>query len=77
MRCIEANTVLYCRYSIARSLHEAPGLADAVAAALKLPGPAGRISEAVWDALWPQEKQRQVPLNCMLLHSQQQLVRAQ
>ena len=48
-------------YSIARSLREAPGLANAVAAILQRQQPVGVTAHDVWRALWPAEKQRQVP----------------
>ena len=47
-------------YSIARSLREAPGMADAVAAILQRQQPVGQTAHDVWRALWPAEKQRQV-----------------
>ncbi|KAK9814677.1 hypothetical protein WJX72_009604 [[Myrmecia] bisecta] len=46
-------------YSIARSLREAPGLAQEVAAVLSTQQKVGAISLHVWEALWPQEKRRQ------------------
>ena len=48
-------------YSIVRSLREAPGLAKAIAGVLQWEGlGVEETGHAVWDALWPQEKQRQV-----------------
>lgn len=49
-------------YSIVRSLREAPGLADAMARILQADAPVAETSAAVWDALWPQEKRRQVSI---------------
>lgn len=48
-------------YSIVRSLREAPELARAMAEILKKDLPVAETSTQVWDALWPQEKRRQVP----------------
>ena len=47
-------------YSIVRSLREAPELAKAMAEILKKDLPVPDTSARVWDALWPQEKRRQV-----------------
>ncbi len=47
-------------FSIARSLRDAPGMADAVAAALKANLTVAEASARVWDALWPEERRRQV-----------------
>ena len=47
-------------YSIARSLREAPALADDIAAVLTKQLPVHATAAAVWDALWPHEKRRQV-----------------
>lgn len=47
-------------YSIVRSLREAPELGRAMAAILKEDLPVPETSARVWDALWPQEKRRQV-----------------
>lgn len=56
-------------YSIVRSLREAPGLAKAIAGVLKTEGESRDVQatgHAVWDALWPLEKQRQVGcLSCV------------
>jgi lycopene epsilon-cyclase len=49
-------------FSVSRSLREAPGVADAVALALKEESGAGavlRASRRVWRALWPAERRRQ------------------
>ena len=43
-----------------RSLREAPGLAAAIRDVLARRLPVGETAEAVWDALWPAEKRRQV-----------------
>lgn len=50
-------------YSIARSLREAPGLAEAIAVILQGRQPVGSTARDVWAALWPAEKQRQVRLS--------------
>ena len=47
-------------YSIARSLREAPTFAQEVATLLQQQQAVGATAESVWDALWPQEKRRQV-----------------
>ena len=47
-------------YSIVRSLREAPELAKAMAEILKKDLAVPETSARVWDALWPQEKRRQV-----------------
>ena len=47
-------------YSIARSLREAPAFAQEVANLLRKQQAVGDTAESVWDALWPQEKRRQV-----------------
>lgn len=47
-------------YSIARSLREAPAFAEEVASLLRKQQAVGDTAESVWDALWPQEKRRQV-----------------
>ena len=47
-------------YSIARSLREAPAFAEEVANLLRKQQAVGDTAESVWDALWPQEKRRQV-----------------
>lgn len=47
-------------YSIARSLREAPALAEAIARILEGRQPVGATAHDVWQALWPAEKQRQV-----------------
>ena len=47
-------------YSIVRSLREAPELAKAMAEILKKDLTVAETSARVWDALWPQEKRRQV-----------------
>ena len=47
-------------YSIVRSLREAPELGRAMASILKQDLPVPVTSARVWDALWPQEKRRQV-----------------
>lgn len=47
-------------YSIARSLREAPAFAQEVASLLRKQQAVGDTAESVWDALWPQEKRRQV-----------------
>lgn len=47
-------------YSIARSLREAPAFAQEVANLLSKQQAVGDTAESVWDALWPQEKRRQV-----------------
>ena len=44
-----------------RSLREAPELARAMAGILKKDLPVAETSTQVWEALWPQEKRRQVP----------------
>lgn len=47
-------------YSIARSMREAPSLAEGMANALAIEtATVGELSEAVWDTLWPLERQRQ------------------
>ncbi len=59
-------------YSIARSLREAPAFAEEVANLLRKQQAVGDTAESVWDALWPQEKRRQVlvfawkRLHCLL-----------
>lgn len=60
-------------YSIARSLREAPALARQMAAVLRRRLPVRETAAAVWAALWPPEKQRQVgdwwpPLRGELCH---------
>lgn len=53
-------------YSIARSLREAPAFAQEVASLLRKQQAVGDTAESVWDALWPQEKRRQVlASNCI------------
>ena len=47
-------------FSVSRSLREAPVMAEAAAAALAAGGGAKEVAGAVWKALWPQEKRRQV-----------------
>ena len=48
-------------YSIARSLREAPAFAGDVARLLqRKSNNVDRRAESVWQALWPQEKRRQV-----------------
>ena len=47
-------------YSIVRSLREAPELARAMAEILRKDLPVAETSSQVWDALWPQEKRKQV-----------------
>ncbi len=48
-------------YSIARSLREAPAFARDVARLLQRKSDdVDRRAESVWQALWPQEKRRQV-----------------
>ena len=47
-------------YSIARSLRKAPAFAQEVATLLRKQQAVGDTAESVWDALWPQEKRRQV-----------------
>jgi lycopene epsilon-cyclase len=47
-------------FSVSRSLREAPVLADAAAGALEAGGGPKEVAGAVWGALWPQEKRRQV-----------------
>ena len=47
---------------IVRSLREAPELARAMASILKKDLPVAETSTQVWEALWPQEKRRQVSL---------------
>lgn len=47
-------------YSIVRSLREAPHLAVAMAEILKEDLPVAELSTRVWNALWPEEKRRQV-----------------
>lgn len=42
------------------SLREAPGLAAAMRDVLARRLPVGETAEAVWAALWPAEKRRQV-----------------
>lgn len=51
-------------YSIARSLREAPTFAQEVATLLRQQHAVGDTAESVWDALWPQEKRRQVCCIC-------------
>ena len=46
-------------YSIARSLREAPGMAGAIAAALKEQPNSAAAAHFVWTALWTAEKRRQ------------------
>jgi hypothetical protein len=47
-------------FSVSRSLREAPGVADAVAATLRTPGAGAReAAAAVWATLWPAERRRQ------------------
>ena len=50
-------------YSIVRSLREAPELALAMAAILKKDAHVAETSAQVWEALWPQEKRRQVSMH--------------
>ena len=57
-RLAEAHPHLQC------SLREAPGLAAAIRDVLARRLPVGETAEAVWDALWPAEKRRQVPACC-------------
>lgn len=45
-------------YSLTRSLREAPGMADAIAAALH-EAPGSTAANAAWEALWSQERRRQ------------------
>ena len=49
-------------YSIVRSLREAPELASSMAAILQKQLPVAETSSQVWNALWPQEKRKQVRL---------------
>ncbi|CAD7704594.1 unnamed protein product [Ostreobium quekettii] len=46
-------------YSIARTLREAPAMADAIADAVKSCPLVGQRSDRVWDTLWSQEKRKQ------------------
>ena len=54
-------------YSIARSLREAPAFAEEVATLLRKQQAVGDTAESVWDALWPQEKRRQVQSNPLMV----------
>ena len=54
-------------YSIARSLREAPAFAEEVASLLRKQQAVGDTAESVWDALWPQEKRRQVGPACLVV----------
>ena len=47
-------------YSITRMLEESGPLADSMAATLQRQRPVHESAAQVWDALWPQEKRRQV-----------------
>ena len=47
-------------YSIARMLTESPPLAAAISDTLARDQPLGETAAAVWEALWPMEKRRQV-----------------
>ena len=47
-------------YSITRMLEESGPLADSMAATLQRQRPVHESAAEVWDALWPQEKRRQV-----------------
>ena len=51
------------------SLREAPGLAAAIRDVLARRLPVGETAEAVWDALWPAEKRRQVLLSIAAAHT--------
>jgi lycopene epsilon-cyclase len=52
-------------YSVSRSLREAPGLAKDIASILAQQFSVGVTAEAVWEALWPQEKRRQASTAAM------------
>lgn len=64
-------------YSIVRSLREAPALADSIAQVLQTPAmSADMTAHAVWDALWPREKRRQVsarPICCYASQAQKRM----
>lgn len=59
---------LPCWLSTCRSLRQAPEMADAVSAALAKGGSVQQMSEAVWDALWSQERRQQVSRQLHLLY---------
>lgn len=63
-------------YSIARMLTESPMLAAAIVDTLGREQPLGESAAAVWEALWPMEKRRQVPLRPASPGLGQQLLQA-